>query len=393
VAQRLLVVDHMVPAPDRDSGSASALSRLQILRRAGYDVTFIAPNVDLDRPYPRALRDLGFTVPRVDGPGHMVELVTSLAPTFDAALLSRAPIAIQVFDRIREITPATRVVFLPVDLHHVRMAREAAVHGLDDPEVEQMRAVEVHLVHFADATIVASTTEQELLQALVPHAAVHVLPLLREVPARSPAEEAAWRTRRTLHRLGPVGRRAFARTPDVRRRRDIVFIGSFAHSPNIDAVHWFVDAVLPLVRTAGVTDRFVVAGHGVPDSVAALARDDIAVAGWVPDLAPLFRTARMSVVPLRSGAGFKGKIVSSLSHGVPVVSTSVGAEGGGLVDGRDVLVGDSPAGLAAQIVRLSRDDDLWQDMAEASYETFETRFSHDAGGGRLLAIIAGLLGG
>src|SRR4051794_31270963 len=153
----------MAPAPDRDSGSASALSRLQILKRAGYDITFVAPNIDLDRPYPRALRDLGFTVPRVDDPDHLLDLVTSLAPTVDAALLSRAPVAIQVFDRIREVAPATKVVFLPVDLHHVRMAREAAVHGVDNPDVEHMRAVEIHLVHFADATIVPSTTECELL--------------------------------------------------------------------------------------------------------------------------------------------------------------------------------------------------------------------------------------
>ncbi len=182
-----------------------------------------------------------------------------------------------------------------------------------------------------------------------------------------------------------------ARSASLRRRRDLLFLGGFAHSPNTDAVIWFVEEVLDLVRAEGVIDRFVIAGHGVPASVAALARDDIAVVGYVPDLADVFDTARMSVVPLRIGAGFKGKIVTSLAHGVPVVSTSIGAEGGGLVEGRDVLVGDSPAELAAQVVRLSRDDDLWQSMAESSYETFRARFSHDAGSEQLLAIVRDVL--
>ena len=281
-------------------------------------------------------------------------------------LLYRAPIATLVFDRIREVAPATRVLFQPVDLHHVRMAREAAVGGFDPTPADQMRSLELELVSRADATIVVSTTEHDLLEQAVPGATVHTVPILRETPPRAAGLDGG--------------------------RRDLVFLGGFEHTPNVDAVHWFVGAVLPLVRAAGVHDRFVIAGYGIPESVAALARDDVVVVGHVPDLGALFATARMSVVPLRIGAGFKGKIVSSISLGVPVVSTSVGAEGGGLVDGYDVLVADEPAALAAHIVRLSRDDELWQRLSEAAYETFRSRFSHDGGGARLVSIVSELAG-
>ncbi len=387
MGQRLLVVDHAVPTPDRDSGSASTFSELQILSRAGYDVTFVAAGAEPEDPYAQALTDLGITVPRVGTVVEMVEVVEALAPTCDVAMLYRAPTAVRVFDRIRAVAPTTRVLFMPVDLHHLRMAREAAVGGYDAQASEEMRSVELSLVDGADATAVFSTTERDLLADLAPRATVHVMPLLHETPYRSAADVARWQTRRILHRLGPTGRRANARTTAFRRRRDLVFLGGFTHTPNIDAVHWFVDEVLGLVRAAGVSDRFVIAGHGVPDSVAALARDDIAVVGYVPDLAELFATARMSVVPLRIGAGFKGKIVTSMSLGVPTVTTSIGAEGGGLVDGYDVLVADEPADLAAEIVRLSRDDDLWQDMSEAAYETFRTRFSSEASGNQLVSIV------
>ncbi len=363
---RLLLVDHALPTPDRDSGSACTYSHLKILAGAGFEVTFLAPLAQPDDPYARALTRLGVAVPRVDDHDALRDAVGILAPSCDMALLYRAPVAIQVMDLIHDVAPSTKVVFLPVDLHHVRMAREEAVTGSDTTASARVRSLELGLVDAADATIVVSTYEHELLLRDRPGARVHTVPILRETRGRSATS---------------------AHEPAFRRRRDIVFLGGFVHQPNVDAVHWFVAEVLGLVREAGVDNRFVIAGHAVPASVAALAREDVVVVGHVPDLADLFATARMSAVPLRIGAGFKGKIVTSLSFGVPTVTTSIGAEGGGLVDGYDVLVADDPAGLAAHIVRLSRDDELWQDLSRASYETFRTRFSHEAGGPGLVSIV------
>jgi glycosyltransferase involved in cell wall biosynthesis len=390
VGKRLLVVDHAIPTPDRDSGSASTYSELRILAGAGFDVTFVAPGARPDDPYARALSDLGVAVPRVGDHDDVLETVARLAPGCDVVLIYRAPVAVHLMNLVREAAPSTKVVFLPVDLHHVRMAREAAVGGHDTTASDHMRSMELELVNAADATIVVSTFEQELLEDDAPGARVHTMPILRETPLSSAADEARRRTRRALHRLGPAGRWLNSRDPAFRRRRDLVFLGGFVHSPNADAVHWFVEEVLGRVRAAGVGDRFVIAGYAVPESVAALARDDIAVVGHVPDLARLFATARMSLAPLRIGAGFKGKIVTAFSYGVPTVSTSVGAEGGGLVDGYDVLVADEPVGLAEYIVRLSRDDALWQDLSEAAYDTFTSRYSLETGGAQLVSIVSEL---
>jgi glycosyltransferase involved in cell wall biosynthesis len=369
VGTRVLVVDHAVPTPDRDAGSACTYSYLQVLAGAGFDVTFLAPLAQPDDPYAQALTGLGVTVPRIDGHDAFREAVALLAPSSDVALLHRAPVAIEVIDLIHDVSPSTKVVFLPVDLHYLRMAREEAVAGSDATASSRMRSIELGLVDAADATIVVSTYEQQLLLREVPGARVHTVPILQETPSRSATNP---------------------HEPAFGRRRDLVFLGGYVHLPNVDAVHWFVEEVLGLVREAGVDNRFVIAGHGVPPSVAALAGEDVVVVGHVPDLADLFATARMSVVPLRIGAGFKGKIVTSLSFGVPVVTTSIGAEGGGLVDGYDVLVADDPAGLARHIVRLSRDDELWQDLSRASYETFRSRFSHEAVGPRLVSIVTEL---
>ena len=90
---------------------------------------------------------------------------------------------------------------------------------------------------------------------------------------------------------------------------------------------WFVREVWPVLQSKGFPHRFIIAGSHVPADVAALASDNIEVRGYVDDLALLFSTCRISVAPLRYGGGIKGKIVSSLSYGVPVVATSIAAEG------------------------------------------------------------------
>lgn len=109
------------------------------------------------------------------------------------------------------------------------------------------------------------------------------------------------------------------------------------------------------------------------------------------DLATLFDSCRLSVAPLRYGAGVKGKIVSSLSHGVPVVSTSIAAEGMELRDGRDILIGDEPDAIADRIVRLYGDRRLWRRLSRNGYEQFVRRFSVEAGTKAIVALVDALV--
>src|SRR6478735_1986714 len=172
VTRQLLAVDHALPAPDRDSGSACTFSHLQILRGAGYEITFLAPRTSPDDPYAHALARLGVMVPRVDDVEDLRATVARLAPACDVVLLYRAPVADLVIDLVREVAPSTQVVFLPVDLHHVRMAREAALSGADPRAAEHMRTLELDLVGRSNAVVVVSEVEHDLLRAAVPGARV-----------------------------------------------------------------------------------------------------------------------------------------------------------------------------------------------------------------------------
>ncbi|MCI0441042.1 MAG: glycosyltransferase family 4 protein, partial [Chloroflexi bacterium] len=108
----------------------------------------------------------------------------------------------------------------------------------------------------------------------------------------------------------------------------------------------------------------------------------------VPDLGTYLDNVRMSVVPLRYGAGIKGKIVSSLSYGVPCVATSVAVEGMQLKDGEDVLVADEPRTFAEAVLRLYEDEGLWQALSRRGLEFVESHYSRRAGRDHVARIFA-----
>lgn len=382
---RIVVVDHRTPTPDRDSGSASTFSYLQILSSAGFDVTFVPFDLASAGRYTRAIEHLGIRI--VPGcfehairrlGSAMLEALAMNAPEMigrearraDLMLLYRAPIAMQVFDRVRAVAPKTKILFHAVDLHFLRMDREAELkRDMEQAEAAAaMRAIELDLVTRADATIVVSEFETGMLRDLLPSAAVHQIPILRETP-----------------------RRPLTLAPPLKDRRDIVFIGGFEHPPNGDAVQWFVREVWPLLRAKGFVGSFVIAGSKMPESIARLASDSIEARGYVDALGPLYDACRLSVAPLRYGAGIKGKIVSSLSYGVPVVASSIAAEGTGLEHGDNILVADTPEAFADEIMRLSADDELWRCLSENGRRAFTEKFSLEAGAPKLLSVIDGLL--
>jgi hypothetical protein len=168
----------------------------------------------------------------------------------------------------------------------------------------------------------------------------------------------------------------------------LVFIGGFQHPPNTDAVLWYAQEVLPHVRAAlpGVVTYIV--GSSVPANVRALAAEDFVVTGYVPDVTPYFMGCRVSIAPLRYGAGVKGKINLAMSYGLPVVATTPSIEGMSLVPERDVLVADEAKDFADAIVRLYHDEALWNQLAAGGRENIRTYFSRDVARSTITRLIA-----
>ena len=391
---RILVVDYRTPTPDQDGGSASTFSYLKILAGGGFRVTFAPSILDDAGRYSQTLRELGIKTVSAPEWTAIEAVVEHFAPRSDVLLLYRAPTAARVFDLARRAAPKAKILFHPLDLHFLRMQRAAAL--TNDPAeaaaAEAIRAVELDLIRRADATIVVSTYELSLLRELVPGATVHRIPILRDPPTQGAG--ARWRFLRDwLPRRGPGASSGSPERLGHTGRRDVVFIGGYEHVPNVDAVLWFVREVWPLIRQKGLAQRFLIVGSKVPPEIAALEADDIEVRGYVPDLAPLFGACRLSVAPLRYGGGIKGKIVTSLSHRVPVVATTIAAEGMELRHEENILVADTPDDFADQVARLVQDDALWRRLSVNGHRAFIDTFALSAGAPRVLAVLDGLMRG
>jgi len=332
LAGRALVIDEHVPTPNRDAGSRRMFELLRLLSNLGFGVTFVPHNGAEMPPYSNELRELGVEV--LSGGGDLASLLEQLAPALQVAILSRPGVAWPHLPVIRKVSPATKVIYDTVDLHFLREQRRASLDG--DPVAARdstlYHGMELALARAADATFVVSSTEKALLLAENPALQVYVIP--------------------TIHRDEQRGR-------PFEGREGLLFVGSFQHPPNVDGVRWLAEEILPLVRDRLPGVCTSIAGSYPTDDIRALSRTDVRVLGWVPDLEDAYARARVFLAPLRYGAGVKGKIGESLAHGLPVVTTTVGAEGMGLVHRHDVLIADTAEEFAAAVAECYSHKDLW----------------------------------
>lgn len=167
----------------------------------------------------------------------------------------------------------------------------------------------------------------------------------------------------------------------------LLSIGTMFWPPNVDAVTYFHERIWPLVRRAKPNTRFLIVGARPVASVRALAESDpgVTVTGSVPDVRPYASDCAAFVVPLRSGSGMRVKILNALSMGLPVVSTSVGAEGIAVTHEQDILLADSPDDFARACVRLLSEPELGARLGQAGRRLMEDRYGWEAVGRDLMA--------
>ena len=162
---------------------------------------------------------------------------------------------------------------------------------------------------------------------------------------------------------------------DYQQRKDILFIGGFEHLPNVDAMEFFIKEVFPILHSLKPDLKLKIIGSHLPEKIAAYASTHIIIKGFVPDIKPIFERIRLSIAPLRYGAGVKGKINTSMTYGVPVVATTIAAEGMNLIHNKDILIADTPEDFAKQIVRAYDDKQIWTSLSNSGKLNIEQHFS------------------
>ncbi|MGB8634240.1 MAG: glycosyltransferase [Rhodanobacteraceae bacterium] len=350
--KRVLIVDASTPTPDQDSGSVRLLNIMRVLRDMGCQVTFLPDNLARFDKYTPLLQAEGVEAlyhPFVES---LPDFYRRRGSEFDLIMISRHYIAAHHLGLVRVHAPQARLVFDTVDLHYLREARELALAPRPElkRQVEATKRQELKLINESDVTLVVSKVEKELLARDAPGARVEILSNVHAIRGSDACFE---------------------------ERSGLLFVGGFQHPPNIDAMLWFVGEVLPLVHAElPEIDLHIVGSKLVPE-IKALAGERVTVHGFVEDIEPMLEQARISIAPLRYGAGVKGKVNSAMSRGLPVVATPMAVEGIDAEAGRDVLVGESAQNFAKAVIDLYRNPRLWAELSRNGVENVRRQFSFD----------------
>lgn len=356
----VLVIDHYVPMYDRDAGSFFMYSLLRALKALDYKVVFWPENLYAHQPYASALQQLGIEV--VLGPHNFKSYLKEFGGYFHAAILTRNHISIKFIDAVRRHIP--KAIYHDPDLEFLREQRRFEKEGEKPGELARIKEREFYLFRNCDIIGIHSPVERDIILGEMPGADVEVIPL--PIQDLAPSE-------------GAFG-----------ARRGLLFVGG-THPPNVDALRYFIGEILPLLVKEVPELRLTVVGEVSRHELKDLDLGQVNFTGYVEDLRPLFEQALVYVAPLRFGAGIKGKILEAINYGVPVVTTSIGAEGIGVVHGENILIADSAAAFSEAVVRLHRDKELWGELREKGREYVEMSFSQKAFQARVDQVMQKLL--
>ena len=363
--KRVLWVEACMLTPDQDSGSLRTWRLLGILRTLGCKVTFVADNLESRQPYTSQLQQQGIEVQYAPHVSSVQALLQEHAAEYDVIVLCRHYIAKAYVDQVRRLASDALLVFDTIDLHYLRLRRQSVLDG----SMKARKAAEIayqeetSIAAQVDVTLVVSQIEAEHLRREVPAARVEVLSNVHD-PV-SPDQVAP-----------PEG------------RSGILFVGGFQHPPNIDAVDYLAAEIWPRFRELHPDAPCYVIGSRMPDWLKQRGQAvGLEMLGYVPDLKPYYRSSRLSVSPLRYGAGVKGKVNESLGAGLPMVATPTSVEGMALQQGRDVLLAQEPAEFAAAMSRLYTDHALWATLSRHGLQRTREQFASDVAASTLHGLL------
>ena len=354
---RILVIENQLLEPEGDAGSLFMINYCLALRELGYTITYVpTDNLTHQKDKAALMGARGIQVICRPEIASVEDIFKSSTECFDLILLAR-PGNFPHLESISRLVPQTPVVYFTHDLHHLRTLRTA--RNLTDRKERRrlqqranlLREQESEIFSRVDLVLHISEEENRIAQALHPHPAV-VLPPVVTVPATS----------------------GFGRSG-----QQVLFVGNFSHSPNITAAEWLTEAIWPRVRAMAPDMQLLIVGRNPPHFLKR--GDGIDVLGYVEDLSALMQTVDIGIAPLKEGAGVKGKVLSALAHGLPMVTTTIGAEG--ITDATRscsaLLVADTAAALAAEVLALrQRPEQQRRALAENGRRFIQRHFGPEA---------------
>lgn len=359
IVGRVLFIDYATPRPDQDAGSYAALQEMQMVQSLGYKVSFLPTNMAHMGSYTENLQKRG--IEAIYSPFHMslTEYLNKHATDFDAVYITRYYVAEAVLERIRLLSPTTKILFNNADLHFLREIRAARNSG-DTSQMEQAaetRTRELAVIEKVDLVLSYNEMEHSVIEACTEgRAKIVKCPWVVSTPAN---------------------------VPDLKNRAGLSFLGGFSHKPNAEGIKWFANDVMPLLSKQKKAPKLTIYGSKMGPEIEALRTDFIDPVGFVDEVTDAFDSHRIFVAPLLSGAGIKGKVLSALAHGIPIILTPIAAEAIGLRSGHDCIIVSKPEDWVEAITRLNTDNKLWQTLSDNALAFVKDNYSFEIGKQRM----------
>jgi GT2 family glycosyltransferase/glycosyltransferase involved in cell wall biosynthesis len=355
VTFRALVLDAETPMPDQNAGSYAAIQEMRMLQVLGFKCTFAPNNMAWMGHYTEDLQRMGVECLYAPFAGSISEVIEKRGKEFDLIYITRYSVAENYISIIREYAPQAKIILMNADLHFLRELRAAIQKKAVLAPAIATRDAELAVMRKVDLVLSYTDVEKAvILSHNLDSTRVAKCPWVTEVASDVPGFEG---------------------------RADIAYLGGFGHHPNVEAVEWFVAKVMPLMREALPGVKFRVYGSNIPKSLLALAEkdDNLVIEGWVPSVDAVYKTCRVFIAPLQSGAGIKGKVIGALASGVPCVLSSIAAEGIPMVDDVVACIADKPEEWVSDIARLYNDRKLWADMSKQARVFSQNLYSFNKG--------------
>lgn len=335
----VLIYDSQIPQGLRDAGSQRAVQIVRELSDEGFHVIYFSPDQSVSKIDVIQFRDEGIEIHT----NHDL-LIASLVireNRIRGFWIQRISVASSFFDLIRKKFPNVPIIFDTIDLVSSRVLQENLEGIQSEMTLREAIRLEDKFTSHSSITLTVSEDEKRQLQSRVPSAKIESLWMSYETVKDSTYKD-------NLENIG-------------------LFVGNFRHTPNKVSVTWFIREVLPKIRAKNNDFKLHVVGTGLsPNEIANLSVEGVNFLGFVDDLRSPYESAKVVVIPLRYGAGIKGKTCEALSHSSVVVSTTFGVEGLSLTAGVEYLLADDADVFAHQVNRVLHDEELRKEMSQAA---------------------------
>ncbi|PIE56016.1 MAG: hypothetical protein CSA34_06275 [Desulfobulbus propionicus] len=354
--RHIFIIDHALPTYDRDAGSRSMWTYINLLITSNYKIIFMADNSNRIEPYASELENLGVEV-WCDSFSALrwKERIVEIAPFLDFILLSRPNIAIKYIDFFSTLSKSPKIVYYGHDIHHQRMERSSKYEKKPPKKyaIEEIKEQEYYLWKKSDFILYPSTSEIEYIDSLGLSEKSFYIPLYSLDDSESCY--------------------SYLKT----KRENVIFIGNFLHLPNLDGILWFIDEVFPKLSRKDI--KVLIVGPYFPKELLHYKSDNVKILGEISDkeLDLQLSNTRLMIAPLRYGAGVKGKVLQGLHKGIVVVGTSMAFDGIPEVDSIVSPV-DSPDEMANIIDNLySLDNKSLEVMSKKQRNFIKNNFNSE----------------